>query len=65
MVRDTLGDGGNPAPGRVRYGYAYGRSQTGRLLRTLVYHDLNVDEQGHEALAGIIANTGTLYSLTG
>jgi len=47
---------GNPAPGLVRYGYAYGRSQTGRLLRTLVYHDLNVDEQGREALDGIIAN---------
>jgi Alpha/beta hydrolase domain len=47
---------GNPAPGLVRYAYAYGRSQTGRLLRTLVYHDLNVDEQGREALDGIIAN---------
>jgi Alpha/beta hydrolase domain len=47
---------GNPAPGLVRFAYAYGRSQTGRLLRTLVYYDLNVDEQGHEALDGIIAN---------
>jgi hypothetical protein len=47
---------GNPAPGLVRYAYAYGRSQTGRLLRTLVYHDLNLDEQGREALDGIIAN---------
>jgi alpha/beta hydrolase family protein len=47
---------GNPAPGLARYAYAYGRSQTGRLLRTLVYHDLNVDEQGREALDGIIAN---------
>jgi Alpha/beta hydrolase domain len=47
---------GNPAPGLVRHAYAYGRSQTGRLLRTLIYHDLNVDEQGHEALDGIIAN---------
>jgi len=36
--------------------YAYGRSQTGRLLRTLVYNDLNLDEQGREALDGIIAN---------
>jgi len=47
---------GNPAPGLLRYAYAYGRSQTGRLLRTLVYHDLNLDEQGREALDGIIAN---------
>jgi hypothetical protein len=47
---------GNPAPGRLRWAYAYGRSQTGRLLRTLIYEDLNVDEQGREALDGVIAN---------
>ena len=47
---------GNPAPGALRHAYAYGRSQTGRLLRTLVYHDLNLDEQGREALDGIVAN---------
>jgi hypothetical protein len=32
------------------------RSQTGRLLRTLVRHDLNVDESGRRAYDGIIAN---------
>jgi hypothetical protein len=47
---------GNPAPGVVRHAYAYGRSQTGRLLRTLLYYDLNLDEAGREALDGIIAN---------
>ena len=47
---------GNPASDVLRYVYAYGRSQTGRLLRTAVYNDLNVDEQGREALDGIIAN---------
>src|SRR5262249_20196156 len=47
---------GHPAPGLLRWAYAYGRSQTGRLLRTLVYEDLNVDERGREALDGIIAN---------
>jgi hypothetical protein len=47
---------GNPAPDVLRDVYAYGRSQTGRLLRTLVYNDLNLDEQGREALDGIIAN---------
>ncbi len=54
----THGDAGSnhPAPGRLRWAYAYGRSQTGRLLRTLVYEDLNVDEGGREALDGIIAN---------
>lgn len=47
---------GNPVAGLIRWAYAYGRSQTGRLLRTLVHDDLNVDEAGHEALDGIIAN---------
>jgi len=47
---------GNPAPDAIRHAYAYGRSQTGRLLRTLVYDDLNLDEQGREALDGIVAN---------
>ncbi len=47
---------GHPAPDVLRYVYAYGRSQTGRLLRTLVFNDVNVDEQGREALDGIIAN---------
>jgi hypothetical protein len=47
---------GNPAPGRLRWAHAYGRSQTGRLLRTLIHEDLNLDEQGREALDGVIAN---------
>lgn len=46
----------HPAPGRLRWAYAYGRSQTARLLRTLLYYGLNVDEQGGEALDGILAN---------
>ncbi len=40
----------------IRYAYAYGRSQTGRYLRTYIYNDFNLDEQGREALDGIIAN---------
>jgi hypothetical protein len=47
---------GNPAAGALRHAYAYGRSQTGRLLRTIVHHDLNVDEEGRRALDGLIAN---------
>lgn len=47
---------GHPASGRLRWAYAYGRSQTGRLLRTLAYEDLNLDEDGREAIDGIIAN---------
>lgn len=51
----SAGDG-NPAAGALRHAYAYGRSQTGRLLRTLIRHDLNVDEAGRRAYDGIIAN---------
>jgi hypothetical protein len=47
---------GNPAPGVVQRAHAYGRSQTGRLLRTLVHHDINVDEAGRRAFDGVIAN---------
>ncbi|MBI2157936.1 MAG: hypothetical protein HYU26_13690 [Candidatus Rokubacteria bacterium] len=47
---------GNPAAGALGWAYAYGRSQTGRLLRTYVFDDLNLDEQGREALDGILAN---------
>jgi hypothetical protein len=52
------GDGaaGHPAPGALQWAHAYGRSQTGRLLRTLLHYDLNVDESGREAFDGIIAN---------
>jgi hypothetical protein len=46
----------NPAAGSLRWAYAYGRSQTGRLLRTFVYWDVNLDEQGREAFDGILAN---------
>lgn len=49
-------EAGNPAPGRLRWAYGYGRSQTGRLLRTLIHEDLNLDEEGREALDGVIAN---------
>ena len=44
------------APAQARWVYAYGRSQTGRLLRTLIYYGLNADERGGEALDGVIAN---------
>jgi hypothetical protein len=47
---------GNPAPGALRHAYAYGRSQTGRLLRTMIHHDVNVDEAGRRVFDGVIAN---------
>jgi hypothetical protein len=46
----------HPAPGVVQRAHAYGRSQTGRLLRTLVHHNVNVDEAGRRAFDGVIAN---------
>jgi hypothetical protein len=47
---------GNPAAGTTRHAYAYGRSQTGRLLRTMIYDDLLLDEEGREPLDGVFAN---------
>ena len=44
----------SPIP--ISYAYAYGRSQTGRYLRTYIYNDFNRDEHGRDALDGIIAN---------
>jgi hypothetical protein len=44
------------APASAQWIYAYGRSQTGRLLRTLIHDGLNEAERGGEALDGVIAN---------
>ena len=44
------------APAQARWAYAYGRSQTGRLLRTLIHYGLNEAERGGEAFDGVIAN---------
>ncbi|MDA1258542.1 MAG: alpha/beta hydrolase domain-containing protein, partial [Chloroflexi bacterium] len=50
------GDSGNPLAGGIDYAFSYGISQTGRLMRTFIYDDLNQDEEGREALDGIISN---------
>jgi hypothetical protein len=55
-LRWGTADEGNPAAGTLRHAYAYGRSQTGRLLRTLIYEDLLLDEAGREVLDGVLAN---------
>jgi hypothetical protein len=59
-VRDAASwlkhEASSPVGGAVRWAYAFGRSQTGRFLRTLIYWDLNLDEQGREVFDGIIAN---------
>ncbi|MDP6495588.1 MAG: alpha/beta hydrolase domain-containing protein, partial [Dehalococcoidia bacterium] len=46
----------NPCAGDVEYAYAFGSSQSGRLLRELIYLGLNEDEQRRVALDGIIAH---------
>lgn len=47
-------DAGSLAP--VRHAYAFGSSQCGRLLREFVYLGFNTDEQGRQALDGVMAH---------
>ncbi len=44
------------APGRLAY--MYGSSQTGRLIRHLVYEGFTIDEQGRKAFDAAFVNTG-------
>lgn len=42
----------NPARGRLTHAFAFGSSQSGRFLRTLIHGDLNTDEAGETAYHG-------------
>ncbi len=57
-IRDAVAwlkhDAGSLAP--VRYTYAFGSSQCGRLLREFVYLGFNTDEQNRLALDGVMAH---------
>jgi hypothetical protein len=44
------------APGR--YAYMYGASQTGRLIRQIVYDGFTIDEQGRKAFDAAFVQTG-------
>ena len=44
----------NPATNGFQKVYGHGVSQSGRLLRTMVYHGLNVDESGRPAFDGLL-----------
>ncbi len=44
------------APAGFDYAHAYGVSQTGRLLRHLLYLGLNIDEQGRQVYDGMLAH---------
>jgi hypothetical protein len=40
----------------ARYTYAWGSSQSGRFLRTFLYHGFNTDEQGRQVFDGVMAH---------
>src|SRR5258708_12936605 len=40
----------------IRYAYAFGPSQDGRLLREFLYEGFNADEQSRRVFAGVIAH---------
>lgn len=46
----------NPMAGNVRRAYAWGHSQSGRLLNHFVYQDFNGDEERRLVFDGIISN---------
>ena len=45
-----------PVKSTVKHAYAYGISQTGRLLRHYLYTGMNVDEKGRQVYDGILAH---------
>jgi hypothetical protein len=47
------GDGESP---RVKHAIAWGSSQSGRFLRTFLYHGFNADEKGAQVLDGVMAH---------
>jgi hypothetical protein len=54
----------NPLANVVRRAYGWGRSQSGRFLRDLVYHGFNEDESGRkvfDAIAPHVAGGGRLF----
>jgi hypothetical protein len=47
---------GNPAAGRIDHTFVYGMSQSGRFLRTYLYHGLNLDEAGRRVFDGVLCH---------
>jgi hypothetical protein len=45
---------GNPCAGQIQYAYAFGRSQSGRFLRHLLYLGLNQDEHDRTIFDGLM-----------
>ena len=46
----------NPLSGAIGRAYAYGRSQSGRFLRQMLYLGLNADESGRMVFEGMLPN---------
>lgn len=44
------------APSHPRYSIAFGSSQSGRFLRTFLYHGFNTDERGRHVFDGVVAH---------
>lgn len=51
-------EGVNPAAGRISHAFAFGISQSGRFLRTLLAHGLNVDEAARPVFDGMHIHVG-------
>ena len=45
---------GNPVAGALTHALGFGISQSGRFLRTFLYHGMNVDERGRKVFDGLI-----------
>ncbi|MGH7846232.1 MAG: alpha/beta hydrolase domain-containing protein [Candidatus Binatia bacterium] len=68
---DTQDEAGNPNPlgatnGRtgIKKAYAWGRSQSGRFLRDMIYHGFNEDESNRQVFAAIsphVAGGGRIF----
>ncbi|MCI0867148.1 MAG: hypothetical protein J4N89_11460 [Chloroflexi bacterium] len=56
FLKHTAAGEGNPCTGPIEYGYAFGRSQSGRFLRQMIHLGLHEDEEERVALDGIIAH---------
>ena len=54
FLRHGTSEAGNPCAGDIEHAYAFGSSQSGRFLRHYIYDGLNEDEEGRQALDGII-----------
>jgi hypothetical protein len=48
----------NPLAHDIDYSYAFGMSQTGRMLRQFLYLGLNVDEAGRQVFDGVLPHVG-------